>query len=273
MYPRTLRFTLGLVLALSARVGASPVQPLQPLGPWDLDYGETHCIAMRDYGTGDDRITFAIIPAPNGETYELLIGRKHPGPQFAEELEGSVDFGSGPIKAWLLHYASKDGKIDVYRYRISAAEMSQATKASTVTLHVKSGPDRAFALASMPDLFQGLRGCTADLQDYWNMGNDRKGRIAVPSKGDLRIVFRANDYPSEALRRFQSGTAQYLLLVDEKGSVAACHVLKPSGVPVLDAQGCAVLEERARLKPAIDNNGKPVRSALETPPVAWRVAW
>ena len=273
MHPRTLCFSLGLVLTLSTPVDASPVQPLQAVGPWDLDYGETHCIAMRDYGDSDDRLTFAIIPAPNGETYELLIGRKHSGPQFAQELEGSVDFGSGPIKAWLLHYASKDGKIDAYRYRISAAEMSQATRAVAVRLRVKSGPDRAFALAAMPDLLEGLRKCTADLQDYWNMGDERKNRIAVPPKGDLRTVFRANDYPSEALKRWQSGTAQYLLLVNEKGDVAACHTLKPSGVPVLDAQGCAIMEERLKLKPAMDKSGKPVRSTLETPPVTWRMSW
>src|SRR6185503_11147309 len=81
-------------------VAAQP--PLEPIGKWDLDYGEAQCIAVRDYGSAENPISFAIRPAPNGETFELLIARKTSGPRFAQELEGSVDFGGGPNKAWLL---------------------------------------------------------------------------------------------------------------------------------------------------------------------------
>src|SRR5438477_7428618 len=150
MIARTVCAGLALLSMVPSTLKASPGEPLQALGPWDLDYGETHCIAMRDYGKSDRPVTLAIIPAPNGETYELLIGRKHSAPLDAEELEGSVDFGSGPIKAWLLHYSNKNQKLDLYRYRIGAAEMSQARTAKTVTLHLKGSPDTSFELAVMP---------------------------------------------------------------------------------------------------------------------------
>jgi protein TonB len=69
----------------------------------------------------------------------------------------------------------------------------------------------------------------------------------------------------------QEGTVQFLLLVDEKGAVAGCHIEKPSGVPILDAAGCQVIRERLKLTPARDAQGRPVRSSLVTPPITWRL--
>jgi TonB family protein len=269
MIARTACAGLALLSMVSSTLKASPREPLQALGPWALDYGETYCMAMRDYGTSDRPVTLAIIPAPDGETYELLFGRKHSGPLIAEELEGSVDFGSGPIKAWLLHHSDKNRKLDLYRYRIGAAEMSQARTAKAVTLHLKGGPATAFELAVMPALLEGLQKCTADLKDYWSIGHKLTAPVATPAKGDVRRVFTANDYPTEAVNRRQQGTARFLLLIDEKGAVAGCHVLKPSGVPILDAMGCAVIQERAKFTPARDSKGNPVRDSYVTPQITW----
>lgn len=59
--------------------------------------------------------------------------------------------------------------------------------------------------------------------------------------------------------------------MDEKGAVAGCDVLTPSGVPALDAMGCEVIKEKAKFSPAMDSHGKGVRSVVTTPAVTWRV--
>ncbi len=69
----------------------------------------------------------------------------------------------------------------------------------------------------------------------------------------------------------QEGSAQFLLLINEKGSVAGCQVLKPSGVPVFDALGCQVITKRAKFTPALDAAGKPMRSSVTTPEIVWRL--
>jgi protein TonB len=84
-------------------------------------------------------------------------------------------------------------------------------------------------------------------------------------------LFDASDYPAEAVKHEQEGSAQYLLLIDEHGSVSGCHVTKASGVPVLDAMGCQVFRQRAKFKPAVDSKGIPVRSAVKTPPIEWKI--
>ena len=90
-------------------------------------------------------------------------------------------------------------------------------------------------------------------------------------RGDLRSVFTSSDYPREAQMRRQQGNGRYLLLVDEQGKIAGCDVLTPTGIPILDAMACVVLQSRAKFSPALDLSGRPIRSALTTPPISWRL--
>ena len=262
---------LFAILFAQALPAAPPRVPLQPTGSWVLDYGETQCIASRQYGTTEKPLILGIRPAPNGETYELIVGRARYGPEFAEEFEGSVDFGNGPITSWLLHYGRSGKKVSLDQFRISASDMSQAGVSKSATLHTRGGPDVTFALANMPALLKGLADCTADLKRYWNMEPPEKDKIATVSKGEVRSIFSDTDYPAEAMKNHQEGRVQFLLLIDERGKVAACHVLKASGVPVLDGMGCQVIGQRAKFKPALDKQGKPIRSTYITPLVVWAI--
>jgi TonB family protein len=269
MIDRHGRALLAAALLLLAAQSPAPAGILIPQGPWVVDYADTQCSASRKYDPGP--ILFAIRPAPNGETYELLLGRERSGPHYAEELEGSVDFGRGPIKAWLLHYGGSGKKFDIYAFRISAAEMATASSAIRVTLRTRNRPDVFLELDHMSALLSGLGDCTKDLMTYWNFDGKATSTITVPAKGNLVGVFTRGDYPADALMADKEGTSQFLLLIDEKGAVAGCHVQKPSGVPILDAMGCQVIRERVKMKPAIDAQGHPVRSAVVTPPITWKM--
>lgn len=258
-----------MIISMAPPVAAAPV-PLQPTKPWDIDYGEAQCTAMREYGQTDSPITLAIIPALDGSSYELIATYKHNGPQHDEEFEGKVFIGSRWISSWALKYG--DGKLTMYQFRLGAADLEQARSAPNIALRLNGELDVSFALDHVDELMAALQKCTVDLQDFWNVGRDQNGRIVVPAKGDVRAEFSADDYPSDAVRHMQGGSAQYVLLIDEKGAVAGCHVLVPTGVPELDAAGCLVIQERSKFVPAKDASGKPVRSALTTPKIIWRIA-
>lgn len=273
-----MRISLKLLIFLTASVPAIlfalPLAiipaPLPPAGKWVLDYEYTQCSAARDFGSPEDLTSLVIRPAPNGQTYELFVSRTGRGPDFADELEGTVDFGTGPIKSWLLRYHTTDKKRVLYIFRLKAAEMAQARKATFVRFQAKSSINTAVSLSSMAALLDGLETCTADLRRFWNDGGLKDGRIAVPAKGQVRSIFNDGDFPQEAIGHLQEGKAQFLLLIDEKGKVADCHIEETSGVPALDAMGCEVIIERAKFKPALDPAGKPIRSMYWTPEVVWR---
>jgi len=268
------RLLSGLLVASAAfstlceAAGQPPA--LQPLSSWNLDYGETQCLASRKYDDPANPVTLAIRQSPNGETYELLVGRKRRATEPVLEEEGIVDFGRGPINAWVLFYQTPDKAMDVHLFRISAADMAQARSATSVTMHIADASDVGFQLALMPQLLDGLQTCTADLKRYWNMDGEKDGTLSKGARGDLRNIFSSDDYPREAMKRLQQGQGQYLLLVDESGKVAGCQVLLATGVPILDAQACSVIERRARFAPALDKSGDPVRSTVITPPIRWR---
>lgn len=262
---------LSLVIAACCVFGTTSVagNPLTPTANWVVDYRNDQCLASRVYGSPQSPLSLGIRPAINGETYLLIVARKHYGPQPAEELQGTVDFGNGRIKSWLLEYEAKTSRMDLYQFRISAGEMDQAKTASHLKLSPPNAPDIDVKLELMPQLIKALEDCTANLKDYWNSDGEKNGRIAKSAKGDLRKLFSSDDYPNEAFVRGQAGRSQLVLLIDESGKVAGCDVLSPSGVPVLDIMGCQVIRNRARFTPALDANGKPVRSTVVTPPIVW----
>lgn len=264
---------VSLIVGLITLVAAadSGPGPLRPTTMWNLDYGYTQCTALRNYGDAQNPVTLGVVQSPGGDTYELVVGRQQKHSDYPEELQGSVDFGSGQISSWLLRYASVTGNVTIDQFRITSAQMAQARSDGTVVFRVHGAADLAFALSDMSALLDGMQKCTTDLRNFWNM-DDRSGRVAVPAKGDVRAVFTADDYPKLALFRSQEGTAQFLILIDEKGGVAGCHVVSPSGVPILDAMGCAVIQKRTKLRPAKNPSGKSVRSAFVTPPIRWQMA-
>jgi TonB family protein len=265
---RVLIASTATALICSSFAAPAIAAPLQPIIKWTVDYGVTRCTAARAFGSTTDPIFLGLIPSINGKSYKLIVSVRRSGPTYAKEYPGTVDFGRGKLKSWLLHYGTKDPGSSNYEFHLSDVEIEQARSASAA--YFQSGTSIAYelALSDMPALLDALAACTADLQRYWNYNVES---FTTPAKGDLRRLFRGEDYPDEAFQREQEGKAEYQLLVDEKGGVAGCDLLAQSGVPALDAMGCLVITKRARFSPAVDKTGKRVRSVVTTPAISWSI--
>ena len=269
MFCRVCVIFAGIFL-LAARDPTPALPTLHPTSNWTLDYGYDQCTALRTYGDAQTQVTFGVVQAPAGDTYQLFVGRKRRHSDHPEELQATVNFGSGPAAVWILRYANSTGGETIEKFRITASQMAEARSAHSLTLHIQGGQDLILGLADMPELMAGMDKCTADLRNFWNMG-EKSSVIAVPARGSVRAVFTDADFPKLAYVRSQEGTSQYLLLIDEKGSVGGCDLIRPSGVPILDLMGCAALQKRARFRPAQDSAGKRIRSWIVTPPIIWRM--
>jgi len=99
----------------------------------------------------------------------------------------------------------------------------------------------------------------------------KKEHVQQPTKGDLRMLFSADDYPAVAQRNGEEGTVQARLDINARGRVERCSVIRSSGSASLDQVTCDVLRQRARFAPAHDANGKAVPDSVVTPPVTWRL--
>jgi hypothetical protein len=267
-----IRLTASLsALMWSSIATSAPPQLLQPVDKWQLDFGDTRCTAARSYGDAASPVVLVIIPSLNGAYYKVMISTPRAGPSFAKESRGTVDFGRGAIASELLYYGKSGVKQSVYQFMLTAADIAQAEAATAVTVTTVT-VDRAtfgFSLSDVPALLAGLRSCNADLNQYWNIGGKTGTITAGAPVADIRTLLTAKDYPTEAQWLKPRASSRYQLLIDEKGAVAACDVLSPSGAQVLDSTGCQVIAGRTKFRPATDSSGKAVRSAWTTPPLVW----
>ena len=90
------------------------------------------------------------------------------------------------------------------------------------------------------------------------------------AKGDLMGLFASDDYPTQAILEGGTGSVEIVILIDEQGKAADCTVVETSGVPVLDAQACAVIRQRARFTPAVGLDGKAAKSAFRQR-ITWKI--
>jgi TonB family protein len=77
-----------------------------------------------------------------------------------------------------------------------------------------------------------------------------------------------SDYPDEATRRGYNGLVQIRLDVDSSGKVTGCHVLNRTNPDVFADLTCRAVTKRAKLQPALDAAGQPVRS-FEVYSIVW----
>jgi hypothetical protein len=269
MHKRVTATLAALMWSSIATAAQAQAQPMQPVDKWQLDFGETQCTAARPYGDAASPTILAIIPSLNGAYYKVMVSVPQAGPAYAKELRGSVDFGRGPIASELLYFGKSGVKQSAYQLTLSAADMAQAEAAGSMT--VKADRETFdFALSTMPSLLAGLRTCDSDLQRYWNMGGNSAAITSGAPLGDIHAVLKAKDYPTAAVAMKPRTSVQYQLLVDDKGAIAGCDALSPSGAQVIDTTGCQVLAGKVKFRPAKDASGKPVRSAWITPPLEWQ---
>jgi hypothetical protein len=264
-----IRLTATLSALMWSSIAASaPPQLLQPVDKWQLDFGDTQCTAARSYGDAASAVALVIIPSLNGAYYKVMVSVPRAGPPYAKESRGTVDFGRGPIASELLYFGKSGVKQSVYQLMLTAADMAQAEAATAVTVTVGRA-NFGFSLSDVPALLAGLRSCNADLNQYWNIGGKTGTITAGAPIADIRTLLTAKDYPTEAQWLKPRSSSQYQLLIDEKGAVAGCDVLSPSGAQVLDSTACQVIAGRTKFRPATDSSGKAVRSAWTTPPLVW----
>lgn len=125
----------------------------------------------------------------------------------------------------------------------------------------------SFAVPNLPKALETLEECTKGLRKELGIDQQVIDRVAVEAKS-TGLTFKADDYPRDALRQGLQGTVGVLGYVDTDGRLTGCKVIETSGSPSLDGRTCAILERRARYKPALDAQGTKLRV-----PVYRRTRW
>lgn len=289
----SLAAVLSTAPAASAHAAPPSAAPLrQPAGKWAVDYGLAQCSAARTYGTGKDALTFGLRPSPSGSIVRMILLRQRRG-SAAVHVPVTTSIAPARKDITALRFATNDGKGELVWIHFDRPDLDALASAGEIAISAarerpnertlagqgwsKGGKgwsnaaiDERIALPGVGAVLAALDKCNADLRAHWNVGGVEAGTIATPAKSlqPLNRYFSSDDYPAQALNEKASGASAFTLMVDEKGAPAGCMVEEASGIATLDAQVCALLQERAKFTPALDAAGKPARST-----VSGRIRW
>ncbi len=262
-----LRVIFAGLCAAAISHGAAHAEHPQATGKWVIDFADDQCTAMHEFGTAKDPVHFVIKPSPASDVVQISLV-KDGGNMDAVQEDARITIGDGaPAKFNQLRYGVN--KKQVYRINLDASAAQALARARTLTW---SAPRHQvqLTLGPMEQVMQTLAACRADLRKYWNIEPALQDslRERATSAESLVRAFRSDDYPQQALWNSEGGTTSVVLLVDDNGELADCMIDQTSGIATLDAMTCIIIQKRAKFRPAIGSDGKPVRGVINT-----RIRW
>lgn len=276
---RPLLFLLAVAgaTALAAAPGDKPIETLARNGKWVADYDRDSCNLAVKLGEGKDSVIVRFTRYQPGEGFDLsLFGERYSTDEV--RIEGSADFGlsAKPVKisgvsgsAGKLHALFFSGsRLDGWRGDGKRDETAppitpeQEARVTGVTLRIQGERPLRLEFGSLAKPMAEMRKCMDSLVTSWGYDPAQQAaglRSASPitSPGSW---LNSEDYPPGALNGGHNGLVQIRLDVDAEGKVAGCYVLSRTSPDDFADITCRNVGKRARLQPALDAQGKPMRS-------------
>ncbi len=271
----------GLALQpVAAAAADKPAQHFKPTGPWAMEYADEGCRLIRNFSDGETEFTLAFERFSLGVS--LRLGLAGTGLRFARS-GNDLDYRYGDAKvrhsevldsvladgrsAILLPEATLIDEEEAGRLtgatlpEVLKAEMETAGRISTITFFRRVGAPIALDLGAMAAPMKAMQRCVDDLVTGWGIDIARLAtskQWPKPTSDPVRWVSPA-DYPRTMLRAGLGGLVRVRLVIGEDGAIEKCmvEVAKPGDFEKLV---CGNIAKRAKFTPALDAEGKPMRS-------------
>lgn len=284
------RMILYLIIAAASHHAAlakvSAPETLTRTGKWVVNYDRDACHLLAEFGTGKDMVVMRLARYEPGDWFEFgLYGRKLASADARSDVK--IDFGlrGTPVEAEATN--GKAGNLPMMMFGSTRLDGRQRTKgeeagpslspqqeASVSGVTIKIAGKKPFRLefGSLAKPMERLRTCQSDLVKSWGYDPVVQTMLTKPARPVTSAAdwLKSDDYPIGAAAMGQNGIVQFRLDVDADGRVSGCHVLARTSPDVFADTTCRAVSRRAKLEPALDANGKPVRS-FYVKRVRWQV--
>ena len=265
---------------------------LQPSSPWNLDMGEHKCRIARLFGEGEDKTIFVIdqwdpsttaqwtVAGPAFENYRngrATVFEFDTGGDSGEfELLGSFfgEFGNA-VQASSSFTAgeplSDDG--DEERDYLSdprslpALDAKSAVGIEWLTVSQRGRTPVRLRLGSLEGPLAAMNVCMENLVEFWGFDLEEQRRVASPPEvSNMPQVARevAGRYPKSALWRGAQADFHIRMTIDTQGKIENCVLLSQTVADNFELSGhpCTAFERYAKIEPARDKTGQPIRTYL-----------
>jgi len=253
-----------------------PPEILSRTSQWTLDEGVDACQLYARFGEADGAVIAKFSRFEPGEAFDLtLLGKRMKSPEPTGVAR--IDFGlaktpqtfhpmnghQGDYDASFFGEMRLDGwhsdKFDEVGPPITPQQEAQVTG---VTIQFAGEAPFRLEFGKFGGPIAMLRQCADGLVTAWGYDlqvQKKLQRRVTPATSATRWV-TSHDYPVGSLRMGQSGFVRVRLDIDPTGSIADCHVAQRTDQPEFAAAVCKAILKRAKLDPALDEHGQPVRS-------------
>jgi TonB family protein len=282
------RLTLRRILAplaLAAVLSVSPARAepvvIQPSSPWNVDFGEDKCRLARFFGEGEYRHLLSFEMYWPDEKAGMMVA----GPalkRFGSLRQTDLQFFDAQAPVETEPFGGRAGEYgDALIYsgvRLAEGEPSQENfedvetslpgldtafgeKAGFVRLK-QARADVRLETGPMGKAFELLNQCTLGLVESWGLDPEKHRTLTRMARWtNSRVLVRRiqESYPFAALSTGEQGIMRMRVIVSETGTVESCTLLKATVTRNLDSPACKFMQ-RATFEPALDAEGKPMRS-------------
>nr|WP_298898176.1 energy transducer TonB [uncultured Altererythrobacter sp.] len=257
---------------------------LEPSTYWSVDFGEEKCRLARAFGEGEDRhLLFIEQGGPKSSFGFMAIGPaferfKRPdriGIQFGEfepmtdhmpMLGDTEGIGASLIYTNMVFERRTEAE--------NAAEEAQPRKAPLPRLDVETADQIdsisvgygkrmvVFNTGNLGEAVTVMNECALNFVEAWGLNREAHESMVQPPKwkNEQAVARRIQaTYPTQALRRGESGIIRLRVTVEEDGSISDCILNKATIADSLDSPACREMRN-AQFEPALDKNGEPMRS-------------
>ncbi|MDT8757159.1 energy transducer TonB [Sphingomonas psychrotolerans] len=277
MFRSILSAVLVLVSGTASAIGAEkPPETLARATKWVVDYDRDACHLAAQFGEGKKSVIAKFTRYQPGDQFDLaLIGDRFVSAD--AEVAGKIDFGlsnkpvdlnglngtMGKTKAIFLRSLRFDGWESSEKMEVAPTlTPEQEARITGVTVDLRGRPPFRIEFGSLAKPLAQMRLCMDNLVKSW-------GYDPVEQAGALRPAspitspgtwLSSSDYPMNAVMNGHNGLVQFRLDIDSEGKVLGCFILSRTSPDDFADTTCRAMTRRARLQPALDAQGRPMRS-------------
>lgn len=252
---------------------------LGPISAWNINYGDESCRLSRLFGSEEDQhLLFFEQSAPSDGFGVTMAGSSLRRFRHAQSIELGMERGQpmGQQRIYKANFGAFGPAIVVSSHSLEhSTEALTASQNAGIDLVAAETVNRvvikrsrrvlSFETGNMRAPMEALNSCTFSFLEEWGLNPELHRNYTPPRwTNELPVAQRLQEiYPRRAIRRGEQGVFRLRAIVEADGSMSACHIVNSTAQNELETSACAEMEN-AEFDPAIDSNGRPMRSFYAT---------
>ena len=285
---RSLALSSTAIAIIASPVAAAQKPPilLAKTSKWEMQYNADSCSLIAKFGEGDSEVLMVLTRTAPTDWFEMKLygnmlrsrGISLPievafgdqAPVKTAGMSATATTSIGGSKARMPTAIVPGLRID--GWTIPAKPISetfpptispkQEEAITAVSFKIPGSKQYQLLTGSLGAPFTAMRACTDNLLRFWGYDPAVQASLSRPAipTASPGTWLGTSDFPEKATDQGLNGYVRFRLDVDEAGAVTGCRILYRTNPDEFADLSCKLISKRAKFSPALDANGKTVKT-------------